>query len=113
MTTITFRVEEGGRIGGFTCRGHSGQADAGADLVCAAVSNVVQMVEATVNDVLGLSAPVTVREEDAFVGLRLPGGLSEETEAACQALFAGMMVWADQLHAEWPRYVQVLAAEVP
>jgi len=62
MTTVTFRVE-GNRIAGFDARGHSGYAGAGADIVCAAVTSAIRLVEATVNDVLGLAGAVL---RDAF-----------------------------------------------
>jgi len=39
---------EDGRITGFSVSGHSGYAEAGQDIVCAAVSAVVGMAEATV-----------------------------------------------------------------
>ena len=55
MTTVVFRME-GDRITGFEARGHSGYAEAGADIVCAAVTSAIRLVEATVNDVLGLAA---------------------------------------------------------
>ena len=74
MTTITFRME-GDRITGFDSTGHSGYAEAGADIVCAAITSAIRLVEATVNDVLGLAASVKVREQDASISMRLPGGL--------------------------------------
>ena len=73
MTTVTFRME-GDRIIGFDSKGHSGYAEAGADIVCAAITSAVRLVDATVNDVLGLAASVKVREKDASISLRLPGG---------------------------------------
>ena len=71
MTTVVFRME-GDRITGFEARGHSGYAEAGADIVCAAVTSAIRLVEATVNDVLGLAASVKVREQDASISLHLP-----------------------------------------
>mgnify|MGYP003303931261 CR=1 FL=1 len=38
MTTITFR-SEGGRIIGFDSQGHSGYAEEGEDIVCAAITS--------------------------------------------------------------------------
>ena len=64
MTTITFQ-SQGSRVIGFDVQGHSGYAEAGADIVCAAVTSAVRLVETTVNDVLGLAASVKVRESDA------------------------------------------------
>ena len=63
---------EGGRITGFDAVGHSGYAEEGTDIVCAAVTSAVRLVEATVNDVLGLAASVKVREKDAAILFRLP-----------------------------------------
>ena len=44
MTTVTFYTE-GRRITGFDASGHSGFADAGEDIVCAAVTSTVRLVE--------------------------------------------------------------------
>ena len=68
MTTVTFRME-GDRITGFDSQGHSGYAESGSDIVCAAITSAIRLVEATVNDVLGLAASVKIREE---IGNHLP-----------------------------------------
>ena len=107
MTTVTFRME-GDRIIGFDSKGHSGYAEAGADIVCAAITSAVRLVDATVNDVLGLAASVKVREKDASIFLRLPGGLSPTAESTCQALLAGLMVYLTELHDEYPDNIEVL-----
>ena len=107
MTTITFR-SEGGRITGFDSQGHSGYAEEGEDIVCAGITSAIRLVEATINDVLGLAASVKVREEDAFISLRLPGGLGQTAESTCQALLAGLMLYFTQLHDEYPENIEVL-----
>ena len=109
MTTITFR-SEGGRIIGFDSQGHSGYAEAGADIVCAAVSSTIDLVIATINDVLGLAASVKVRESDASISFRLPGSLGPTAESACQALLTGLMVYFAQLQEEYPDNVSVMEA---
>ncbi len=93
---------EGDRITGFEARGHSGYAEAGADIVCAAVSAAVGLVECTVNEVLGLEASVKIREKDARIALKLPGGLGEVNEHTCQNLLAGLMVYLQNLSEEYP-----------
>ena len=107
MTTVVFRMEED-RITGFEAKGHSDYAAAGEDIVCAAVTSAVRLVETTVNDVLGLAAAVKVREQDASISLRLPGGLDEVTESTCQSLMTGLMVYFAQLHDEYPDNIEVL-----
>ena len=76
MTTVSFRTE-GERITGFTVAGHSGCAEAGEDLLCAAVTSAVRLTECAVNDVLGLGAAVKVKEKDASISLKLPGALGQ------------------------------------
>ena len=109
MTTITFHTE-GSRIVGFDSKGHSGYAPEGTDIVCAAVTSAIRLVECTVNDVMGLAAAVKVSERDARISLRLPGGLSASAESACQALLTGLMLYLSQLHDEYPQHIEVLEA---
>ena len=110
MTTITFRTE-GSRIIGFDSQGHSGYAEEGEDIVCAAITSAIRLVEATINDVLGLAASVKVREEDAFVSLRLPGSLGQTAESTCQALLTGLMLYFTELHDAYPENIEVLEEE--
>ena len=107
MTTVTFLTEEA-RIVGFDAQGHSGFAAEGEDIVCAAVTSAVRLVEATINDVMGLCAAVKVREQDAAISFRLPGGLAPTAESTCQSLLAGLMVYFSALHDEYPDNIEVL-----
>ena len=94
------------RISGFSVSGHSGYAEAGSDIVCAAVSAVVTMAEATINDVLGAKAKVRVKNEDARVTLTLPASCDEEE--AVQAVLAGRMLTLCSLRDDYPDYIEVL-----
>ena len=110
MTTVRFRTE-GNRVTGFDSVGHSGYAEEGEDIVCAAITSAIRLVEATVNDVLGLAASVKVRESDASISFRLPGGLAPTAESTCQALMTGLMVYFAELHGEFPDNIEVLEEE--
>lgn len=110
MTTITF-YSKNDRLTGFTVSGHSGYAEAGADIVCAAVTSAVRLVECAVNDVLGLAASVKVRGDT--ISLKLPGGLGEQNEETCQTLLASLMVYLSQLQEEYPENILVLDGDVP
>lgn len=107
MTTVTFLTEDA-RIIGFDVQGHSGWGESGEDIVCAAITSAVRLLEATVNDVMGLCAAVKVREADASISLRLPGGLANTAESTCQNLLTGLMVYLAQLHDEYPDNIEVM-----
>ena len=97
---------EDDRITGFSVSGHSGYAEAGQDIVCAAISAVVTMAEATINEVCGAKAKVRVKEEDARVTLTLPASCDEEESV--QAVLAGMMLTLCSLRDDPPDYIEVL-----
>ena len=97
---------ENDRITGFSVSGHSGYAEAGSDIVCAAISAVVTMAEATINDVLGAKAKVRVKEDDARITLTLPASCDEEDSV--QAVLAGMMLTLMSMRDDYPDYIEVL-----
>ena len=97
---------DGDRISGFSVSGHSGYAEAGEDIVCAAISAIVRMAEATINDVCGAKAKVRVKEEDARITLTLPTSCDEEESV--QAVLSGMMITLISLREEYEDYIEVL-----
>ena len=107
MTTVTFHTE-GRRIVGFEVKGHSGYAQEGEDIVCAAVTSAVRLAECAVNDVLGLEASVKVREKDASITLKLPSSLGQTNESTCQTLLTALMVHFVQLAEEYTDFISVL-----
>ena len=105
MTRCEFFTEDD-RITGFSISGHSGYAESGADIVCAAISAVVTMAEATINEVCGAKAKVRVKEEDARITLTLPNSCDEEDSV--QAVLAGMLLTLAGLRDDYPDYIEVL-----
>ena len=105
MTRCEFFTEED-RITGFSISGHSGYAEAGSDIVCAAISAVVTMAEATINDVCGAKAKVRVKEDDARITLTLPASCDEEETV--QAVLSGMLVTLLSFREDYPDYIEVL-----
>ena len=91
---------------GFSCQGHSGYAESGADIVCAAVTSAVRMAECTINDVLHAQAEVSVHEKTATIALRLPSQC--ENEQGCQAVLLGMETYLRELSRENPHHLTVL-----
>jgi len=105
MTRCEFTTEDE-RIVRFSVSGHSGYAEAGSDIVCAAVSAAVALAECTINDVCGARAKVRVKEEDARVTLTLPASCDEEETV--QAVLAGLLLYLSNLQDQYPDYIEVL-----
>lgn len=105
MTRCEFFTEDD-RITGFSVSGHSGYAESGSDIVCAAISAAVTMAEATINEVCGAKAKVRVKDEDACVILTLPASCDEEQTV--QAVLAGLLLYLCSLRDDYPDYIEVL-----
>ena len=107
MTTASF-VTEGSRLLAVTVAGHSGLAQAGEDILCAAVTSAVRLTECAINDVLGLEAGGKVNDRDASITLKLPRNLTGEADQVCQTLLAALMVYFVQLREEYPEHINVM-----
>ena len=105
MTRCEFFTEDK-RITGFSVSGHSGYAESGSDIVCAAISAVVSMAEATINDICGAKAKVRVKGDDARITLTLPTSCDEEESV--QAVLAGMLLTLCSMRDDYPDYIEVL-----
>lgn len=102
MITAKFFVQDTELVG-FDISGHSGYAEAGHDIVCAAVTSAVSLCECAVNDMFGANAQVSVCEERAQVCLRFTK-LCREAELVLQALKLQLL----NIEEQYPQYIQVL-----
>ena len=107
MTTVTFHSADS-RLDGFVVEGHSGYAEAGADIVCAAISAAVGLTECTINEVMGLGAAVKAKEKSARISLKLPPALNEDSENLCQTVLTGLLVYLQAMGEEYPDNLTVL-----
>ena len=106
MTRCEFFTEND-RINGFSISGHSDFDEPGKDIVCAAISAVVTMAEATINDVCGAKAKVRVKDgENNRITLTLPVSCDEEDSV--QAVLTGMMLTLCSLRDDYPDNIEVL-----
>jgi hypothetical protein len=102
MTTIRFYRSQD-RLSGFSCQGHSGYADAGEDIVCAAITSAIRLAECTINDVLKAQAQVQVKEKTAEISLQLPAG-----NPGGDAVMQGLFLYLTELSKENPHHLSVL-----
>ena len=110
MTTVTVFRRPDGTLSGFDCRGHSGYADAGEDIVCAAVSALTQ---GTLNGLLNvLKAPVDYRidEKDGILTASL-GDVPEDKRAGAQLLLETLASALQMIEADYARFIRVIFKE--
>ncbi len=84
MTAVTFFQNAQGLVG-FRAKGHSGYAEEGYDIVCAAVSALTQTAEAGIRKVAKARVKTTLDEEKALLEVLV-------TETEPQPLYAARII---------------------
>ena len=95
------RAEFNIRKGSFTIDGHSGSAEAGQDIVCAAVSSAAYMAVNTVTEILGEEVKADVR--DGYMKIALCG----ESKAATDIL-RGLELHISELSKDYPDFIKII-----
>lgn len=97
MIRATFRQD----LTAFSLSGHAGYAEAGADIVCAAVSAMTNLV-CNAAEAFGAKAEVQQEGEDAFLSYRLLQPCAE-----AQQLLGVFFEELRQLEMQYPKHVRV------
>lgn len=87
MTRVTI-LRAGGLITGFECKGHSGYAEEGKDIVCAAVSALTTTAVNALESVAGVKPCVTIG--DARMIVSLTDGGNHDAQVILKALTQGL-----------------------
>ncbi|MBQ3230468.1 MAG: ribosomal-processing cysteine protease Prp [Clostridia bacterium] len=102
MITASFK-KKNGNICGFRVSGHSGYAEAGSDIVCAAVSAMVMLTVNIITEDLGIQASLETDEENALIAMSL-----SSTDKAAIAVLSGLEREISNLAADYPKNVRVI-----
>lgn len=105
MTKVVFFRRRGQFIG-FEATGHSGYAEEGSDIVCAAVSAVTQTAAIQAENVLNMKEAVTTDEAQAVLRVMGDGG-----EAWYSSLEA-MRIFLTELSGQYPKHLKIHITEV-
>ncbi|MBQ1516836.1 MAG: ribosomal-processing cysteine protease Prp [Clostridia bacterium] len=108
MTKVIFCTDINGELVGFHIHGHSGYAEEGEDIVCAAVSSAAYMVMNTITDVMHIDAQVSADDESGDAVLRI---LSENA-AECRYLLQGFKLHMLCLEEQYNKFISVKNTEV-
>jgi len=117
MTSVTVFVRSGskGHILGFAALGHTGYADAGEDLVCCAVSALLQTAANALERMRLGGKPPKVRRQPGFLSLMLedecagdpPGTLVRRDR---QTVLKGFLGGVEDLAAQYPGFIRITTA---
>ena len=103
MISVRLRRDDG-LISGIEVSGHAGYAEDGFDIVCAAVTSAVRLVECVLNDSMGLGADASA--EGARAVIALSGG--QARGGGVQDILKGFALYMEQLEREYPENIRII-----
>lgn len=107
MIDVNFLVLPNGELTGFSVTGHSGYAEEGSDIVCAAVSSAAFMAVNTVTDILSIS-PQQIRAQDGDMFFRI----EIKDVSVCRVILEGLKNHLLSLEEQYDHYICVSYVEV-
>jgi uncharacterized protein YsxB (DUF464 family) len=110
MIRISVRYGRDGSIEAFSVNGHAGYDEAGRDIVCAAVSAVVQTAVIGLTDVVGLSPEY--HRQDGFLQCILPTGLSDKDRKAAGLVLHTMLAGLKSIQYGYSDFISIEEREV-
>lgn len=90
MTSITIIKSKNGEYKEVTCQGHAGYADAGSDIVCAAVSMLVINTINSLEKLTDTEMEVASNEDVGLINCRFKGSLSAGAALLLDAMILGL-----------------------
>ena len=89
------------RKGSFTIKGHSGSAESGQDIICAAVSSAAYMAVNTITEILGQDVDANV--SDGYMKITLRGSNQTATD-----ILKGLQLHIGELSKDYPDFIKII-----
>ena len=105
MINAVLKTNEHGDYIGFEVKGHSGSNVRGRDIVCAAVSSIVQTVLIGIDEVVGVKDTYIV--DDGYIKCSIPSGLSEAQNFQIQTLIKTMHLGLGSIAEQYHNFVRI------
>jgi len=111
MVEVRFRRDSRNRLSSLVSTGHAGQADHGEDVVCAAVSALVQAAWAGLAEVAGIAVTGHRREGDVL--MRWPEAERERADVSAIVATAELAIKQIASQPEYARFVRYVSEPEP
>lgn len=90
MTHVSIIKTRNGEYKGFNCIGHSGYADAGEDIVCAAISVLVINTINSLDRLAGEKFKLVTNEEEGLIDCRFEKNINEKSRLLLDSMVLGL-----------------------
>ena len=108
---VTFFRRADGKLTGYRAEGHTGYAEAGSDIVCAAVSALTQSTLNGLTNVLKAPVMFDIDEQGATLEAELTPQATVEQVKAAQLLLLTLLEGLRAIERSYPRNVRIFFEE--
>lgn len=106
MTNVTV-YKKGKHIMRVVCDGHTGYGAAGEDIVCAALSSIVQTAVLGLVSVAAINIKLDRKDEEGFLEFALPEGLNETKQQKADVILETMLLGVSDLHEGYSDFIEL------
>ncbi len=109
MNTVTIRRDKDGNITGVTSEGHSGFAESGQDIVCAAISVLVINTVNSLESFTAADFETAINAEDAVISFDIKNYKDRDVSILLKSLLLGLESICENYGNE---YIRIIFKEV-
>ncbi len=106
MTNVTIE-KKGNSIKKIVCDGHTNYGEHGEDIVCSALSSIVQTALMGILVVAGVNAKTKRDEDRGFLSIEIPDGLDEDKEHDVDVITKTMLLGISDLNEGFSDYIEL------
>ncbi len=104
MTSIVVK-KIANNISSIECSGHSGYANEGEDIVCAAISSIIQT--AVLGVLMLAKVDALVKRDEGYLQIVVPDDLSDEKRRDCNLILNTAILGISDLREEYSDYIEL------
>ena len=106
MTNVTIE-KNGNSIKRIVCDGHTGYGVEGEDIVCAALSSVVQTALMGILMIAGVNAKYERDDTRGYLSIEIPSGLDKETQHDVDVITSTMLLGISDLNEGFSDFIEL------
>ncbi len=106
MTKVVF-TRRGNSIVRVRCDGHTGYGAEGEDIVCAALSSIVQTAVLGIMQLVGVNADYQVDSSEASLSLDIPKGISDSQRHDCDIILNTLLLGVNDLYQGYSDFIEL------
>lgn len=106
MTNVKV-IKQNNSITEVICDGHTGYGVEGEDIVCAALSSIVQTALLGVLQVACVNVDYKIKEDDGYLKMTIPKNISLEQRKICDNILDTMLLGISDLYQSFSDFIEL------